>query len=84
MSDPDKVLMQIIDTMLPILTGAMRSTVTGLLDEAYAQGVADERARVVADLMEWCSLFGVAEAQAEVLRAAAERYRHGEHVEEKP
>ena len=48
--DPDKVLMQIIDTMLPILTGAMRSTVTGLLDEAYARGVADERARVVAKL----------------------------------
>ena len=51
MSDPDKVLMQIIDTMLPILTGAMRSTVTGLLDEAYVQGVADERARVVAWLL---------------------------------
>ena len=32
------------------LTGAMRSTVTGLLDEAYVQGVADERARVVAFL----------------------------------
>ncbi len=78
MSDPDKVLMQIIDTMLPILTGAMRSTVTGLLDEAYAQGVADERARVVADLR--AMLFRQAMAQVSDL---ADRYERREHEEGK-
>lgn len=52
MSDPDKALMRVIDAMLPILTGAVRGTVTNLLDDAEArgraEGVAAERARVVA------------------------------------
>ena len=38
-SDPDKVLMQIIDTMLPILTGAVRSTVTGKLNMGHFQSM---------------------------------------------
>lgn len=85
MSDPDKVLMQIIDTMLPILTGAMRSTVTGLLDEAYARGVADERAKVVASLRKRATELrdNLPDNVAGELNDMADHYERGDH-EEKP
>ena len=57
-----------------------------LLDEAYAQGVADERARVVADLRKQNQLV-YPSARFEAVRHAlvllANRYERGKH-EEKP
>lgn len=51
--------------------------------EDYARGVADERARVVADLREW-SLYGENETKGErkLLDTAADRYERGEHERE--
>jgi len=46
-----------------------------------AQGVADERARVVADLRAWCGEFGVTVQEQAVFMAAADRYERGEHEE---
>ena len=62
------------DHILAILGEAVRYE----YDSDYARGVADERARVVADLR--AMLFRQAMAQ---VRDLAERYERGEH-EEKP
>ena len=48
----------------------------------YARGVADERARVVADLRAWCGEFGVTVQEQAVFMAAADRYERGEHERE--
>ena len=50
--------------------------------QEYARGVADERARVVADLRAWCGEFGVTVQEQAVFMAAADRYERGEHERE--
>ena len=57
--------------------GEMGSVLRELDD--YARGVADERARVVADLRTWCEQFGVTVQEQAVFMAAADRYERGEH-----
>lgn len=53
-----------------------------LLDEAYARGVADERARVVADLTGMAeTMKGQQFAWRDALEWAAARYERGEHEE---
>ena len=55
--------------------------------EAYARGVADERARVVVDLRAMASQAAIlrsmeATRKARTLREAADRYERGEHERE--
>lgn len=88
MIPPDKTLLWITEALLPILTGSIRSTITGLLEDAEKrgqnEGILEERKRVVASLRQQANNLkgGFPKNASEVLEAAANHFEQMERLNE--